>query len=225
MKLVFASPSYGAIEPVVVIGQRLAIMHAYKHAGVEWVGDCSPNDVKLSTVDQARNRIAKEAVEYGADAVFWCDSDIVLPQSAITELAMPGKDFITGIYCMRRPPYYPVVTRHDPDVPGFPDGGMNWLISWPPNSLMAIDACGFGCVLTSTKMLEAMGSPQFAFTSFSEDFAFCRKAAKAGFQLYVNTAVLCQHVGDRELVSVDTFKNAWKDGMVGPQPSLLDSVA
>jgi glycosyltransferase involved in cell wall biosynthesis len=218
-RVIWACPSYGSMEPVVAIGQRLAIMHASKNTDVVWSGDCSPNDVKLSTIDTARNRIVKEAINTDADYVFWCDSDIVLPPDALTNLLLAKKDFITGIYCQRRHPYYPVITHFDPDGDKTPAGNMNWFVEWPENTVAPVDGCGFGVVLTSTKMLRKMSPNWFSFTHFSEDFTFCRNAANAGIQLYVHTGVLCQHMGDREAISVDTFKQSWKGGLLGPEAS------
>jgi hypothetical protein len=108
LKLIFASPSDGSpIAEEVVIGQRLAIMHAQKHAGVDWVAECSPQGVKQSTIDAIRNRVVKEALQHPADAIFWCDSDIVLPPHAVTALVLARRvqpkatDFVCGIYHQR----------------------------------------------------------------------------------------------------------------------------
>ena len=224
-RVIWGCPTYGPLEPDVVIGHRLAIMHACRHTDVVWAGDCSPGGVKLSTVDTARNRIVKEAINTDADYVFWCDSDIVLPPFAVTNLLMAKKDFITGIYCQKIAPYYPVLAHYDPDGMRTPAGNMNWFIEWPENTIAPVDACGFGVVLTSTKMLRAMEPNWFAFTHFSEDFTFCRRAAEAGFQLYVETSVLCHHMGEREAVSVETFKRNWKGGFLGPEVHPPDTSA
>lgn len=209
MKLLFASPSDGSpLAEAVVIGQRLAIMHAQKYAGVEWVGDCSPTGVRQTTIDTVRNRIVKEALQSQADAIFWCDSDIVLPPHAITALVSAKHDFVCGIYHQRGAPYYPVVARYD-DTAG---GQMKWFVSWPENVVAPIDACGFGVVLTSIAMLKQMAAPWFEFTHFSEDFSFCRKATAAGIQLYVHTACLCGHMGPRQVIDVETFRTTWQQG-------------
>jgi hypothetical protein len=210
VNLIFACPSYGPLEPDVVIGQRLAIMHAAKHGGVTWVGDCSPNDVKLSTIDAARNRIVTEALQSDAHAIFWCDSDVVLPPHAITALVGATHEFVTGIYHQRAAPFYPVIARFDPDPA--PHGQMRWIVGWPENVVAPIDGCGFGVALTGLALLRRMTAPWFAFTHFSEDFTFCQRAAAAGGQLYVHTGVLCGHIGPRATITVETFRAAWQDG-------------
>lgn len=220
MKLIFASPSHGLIHPKVSIGQRLAMVHAVQRAGVQWMGDVSLHDVKQSTIDTARNRMVERVLETDADAIMWCDSDIVLPQDAISKLVIEEKDFITGIYCQRFSPYYPVVTHYDPDgCQG--KGNMNWFVEFPDDVCAPAGGCGFGCVLTSTKMLRAMPRPWFSFGDFSEDFTFCRAAAMAGFQLYVQTGVHCGHIGEPEEVTLNLFRETWRHqhGSVMPRVS------
>jgi hypothetical protein len=198
MKLLWASPTYGPIDPIAARHQRAAIMHSAKN-GVEWIGDLSPDRFKF---DAARNVVVNGAIDpkTEADAVFWVDSDVVLPTDGITRLAAEHKDFITGIYCQRYKPHYPLIANFDPTKETF-----SWFMGWPENAIAPIDGCGFGCVLTSVKMLRAMASPHFAFTKYSEDFDFCLKASAAGYQLFVHTGVLCGHLADPPTITAQTF--------------------
>lgn len=204
MKVLFASPTYGPVDPGALRYQRAAIMHAAAH-GVEWAGDVSPDRMKF---DAARNTVVVAALESEADAVFWCDSDVVLPVDAITRLVAEQKDFITGMYFQRYPPHFPLVAHFDDRRQTF-----NWLIEWPEQCVAPIDGCGFGCVVTSTALLRALRGeepggrlkPWFTFEKFSEDFDFCLKAARAGFQLYVHTGVQCGHLADPRPVTVTDF--------------------
>src|SRR6185503_19577545 len=145
MKLIFSSITYGPIEPAAVVSQRAAIMHAAAH-GVKWVGDASP-DKQTFTV--ARGQVAAAACASDAEAVFWCDSDITLPVDAISRLASTKLDFVTGIYFQK-------VGEHWPLIANFAEDHYNWMVCWPENVIAPIDGCGFGCVLTSTKMLREM---------------------------------------------------------------------
>ncbi len=199
MQLIFASPTYGPTEPKANISQRIAIMHAARN-GHQWHGDASPN---RQGWEAARNNIVNTVVN-SADipdesAIFWCDSDVVLPYDAITLLADQKKDFITGIYFQRAKPFYPLINT-------FNGTSFHWVMNWPENVVAPIDGCGFGCVLTSVGMLRRMEAPWFKYEKFSEDFDFCLKATKAGYQLYVNTGVICEHLRDPEGAGFDDFK-------------------
>jgi len=54
VKLVWASPTYGPVEPEAQRSQRAAIMAAANN-GIQWVGDASPDKEKF---DVARNHAA-----------------------------------------------------------------------------------------------------------------------------------------------------------------------
>ena len=224
-KLLFACPTYGPIDPEAAASQRAAIMHAAACADVQWVGDLAPDRMKF---DAARNVIVKAALETDADGVFWCDSDVILhPVDArgqatgaadvVTRLVRQQKDFVTGVLCQRQAPYYPLIARFNRERATF-----DWIVGMPKDVLAPVDGCGFGCVITSTRLLRALSDPWFAFEKFSEDFDFCLKAAAAGFQLYADTGVLCTHLGDRRLIRLEdfeTFRDAGglTNGPVRPQ--------
>jgi hypothetical protein len=203
VKLVWGCPTYGPLDPQAVISQRIALMHAAAN-GVIWIGDASPDRMPFAA---ARNAVVTEALKSDAEAVFWCDSDVVLPRDAVTTLVRAQRDFITGIYFQRRPPHYPLIAHFSEDRETF-----NWFTDWPENVIAPIDGCGFGCVLTSLRLLRAMGEgPWFHYEKFSEDFDFCLAARKAGFQLCVHTGVLCGHLADPVPVTKTTFDAGWAE--------------
>ena len=113
MKLIFASPTYGPVDPEALRYQRAAIMHAANN-GCEWMGDASPDREGYAA---ARNNVVQSIIhneEYPSDAkIVWLDSDIVLPVDAITRLARSEHDFITGIYYQRHEPFWPLVACYN----------------------------------------------------------------------------------------------------------------
>ena len=203
MKLALVVPTYGPVDPAAAKHLRVAVMHAAQHAEVQWVGDASPDRVGFAA---ARNMGAQAALATDADAVMWVDSDIILPADGISRLVHAGRDFITGIYCQRAKPHWPLIAHFDDRRRVF-----NWWTHWPPNVIAPIDGCGFGCVLTSRTLLQAIPQPWFTFEEFSEDFDFCLKAAHAGHQLYVDTGVVCEHLADPQGVRLADFEGI-RDG-------------
>lgn len=204
MKLVFASPTYGPVDPQAVRSQRSAIMHAAQN-GVEWLGDASPDRVGW---EGARTAVVDSVLRdaESAEAIFWCDSDVILPPHAITSLVQAGTAFITGLYFQRKPPYTPQIYLFDERGGADGRGSFRGLIQWPEHVVAPVDGCGFGCVLTTTAMLQAIPAPRFAWGRFGEDFDFCLKARQAGFQLFVHTGVVCGHLADPVPVTVDDFR-------------------
>lgn len=209
MKLLLACPTYGPVDPLAARSLRAAVMTAAKH-GVEWAGDVSPDRMKF---DAARNAVVEAALAptITADGVFWADSDVVLPTTAIIQLVTRGLDFVTGIYFQRAGNHFPLIATFNEKLQSF-----QWLVRWPENIVAPIDGCGFGCCYTSTAMLRAMGdSDHFTYKRFSEDFDFCRKATEAGFQLHVDTSVICGHLQDPLPVTYETYKAAHPDYFAG----------
>jgi hypothetical protein len=195
------------VDAVAMISQRRALIHAAR-CGVEWIGDISLDDVKPTSLDKARNGMVERALmgdEAGVvDGVFWCDADVVLPFDAIAQLVSHQKDFVTGMYYQRYPPHFPIVGYFDAA-----EQGARWLTHWTPEAVLPVDLCGFGCVWTSMALLRALERPWFAFGELSEDLTFCRQARRRGFQLYVDTRVQCEHLGYRQQVTEEMFRDTW----------------
>jgi hypothetical protein len=178
-------------------------MHAASN-GIRWVGDASPD--RESFVG-ARNSVVQSVIEtQDVDGIFWCDSDIILPAHAITSMVITGREFITGIYCQRNPPHYPVVGTFDKRLKKF-----RWLVEWPDNSVVPIDGCGFGCVYTSMEIFRSVPSPWFEWKDFGEDLTMCLKAMEAQFQLYVHTGVQCGHIGEPVAVTYADYQRVRND--------------
>jgi hypothetical protein len=205
VKLVFAMPTYGPVDSQSGASARTAIMHAAKF-GNQWIGDVSPDRLPYAV---SRNKVVEAIVNddnFAEASIFWCDSDIVLPPDAISRLADSGKDFISGIYFQRGGDHRPLIANYNERSKSF-----QWLAKWPPNVIAPIEGCGFGCVLTSVKMLRDMKAPWFEYKEFSEDFTFCLNAKKAGYQLYVDTGVLCGHLMDAEPATIETYYKKWPE--------------
>ncbi len=146
-------------------------------------------------VDQGRNMIASYAIQNNYDYVLCIDSDIEVPQDALEKMLAHDKDYVCGMYRMRRPEQHIEVY----------DIGYRLL---PPTLLKEVDGLleiggsGFGCVLVKTSLFAAVGYPQFFYHQayeyhniFSEDNDFCKKARDLGYKLYCDTSIRCRHKG------------------------------
>jgi hypothetical protein len=200
MNLIMVSPTYGPVDPSAARALRIAVMNAAGN-GHRWVSDVSTNRQSWTV---ARNTAVKETLkEHGDDPeayMVWMDSDVIPPPYAITNLLAYGKDFVTGIYFQRTGKHWPVLANYKKDTDSF-----QWMAKWPKNIIAPIDGCGFGCCVTSIKMLKDIEPLWFEYKRFSEDFDFCLKAKKAGYQLYVDTGILCGHLKEPEPATIDDF--------------------
>lgn len=150
-------------------------------------------------IAQIRNLIAHYSVTNNYDYVLWVDSDIVLPAHTLIKMLSSGKDIVSGAYIQRIP------GEKNLELYDFGSEGTKRLTMQKLNAslFLKIAGCGFGCVLTSTKVLKAIKYPQFEYhnaidhnNTLSEDVDFCLKARAAGYEIYVDTTIRCNHIGN-----------------------------
>ena len=148
-------------------------------------------------IDQIRNLIADWAKNY--DYLFSVDSDIVFPRDALTRLIAADKDIISGLYIQRKPGQHILELYQDN-----PAGGVDNIPYWAikGRGVIPIAGCGFGCVLIKSAVIRGMEYPHFYYQSaishantISEDIYFCSKARKAGYTMWADTGLHCEHIG------------------------------
>ena len=162
----------------------------------------------------ARNLIAQNAVKAGFDQVLWLDADMTFPSDTLTRLDedMQGRDLVTGLYFTRKEPIVPTLhkeihwsIRED----GWVDGGATLYRDYPKDQLFEIAGCGFGCVMTSARLLKRMiekfGSPFYPLMGMGEDSTFCFRATQDGFKLYCDSRIKCGHIGQKEYTEESWF--------------------
>ena len=77
---------------------------------------------------------------------------------------------------------------------------MYW--DYPRNELFEIACSGFGCCLTSARLLKAMlekyGTPFYPLMGMGEDTTFCFRATENGYKLYCDSRIKAGHIGQKE---------------------------
>ena len=148
-------------------------------------------------IDQIRNLIAHWCTAF--DYLLSVDSDIVLPKDALHKIFFHDVDIVSVVYIQRKPGYEILEIYRKNTNGGFSNTQMGDI---QPPGLHEIDACGFGCVLVKTEIINKIGYPQFVYKSaidhantFSEDLYFCQKAKEHGAKIYVDSSIVCNHIG------------------------------
>jgi hypothetical protein len=155
-----------------------------------------------------RADLAAEAVNLGADAILWLDSDMVFPVDALEKLIEHGKDIVACNYSTRREPL---------SMTAFLEGNETLWIEDDSTGLAEVVSCGMGVMLTSAKVFTSMTDPWFDVKYNEdtkdwqgEDIYFCAKARKVGFDIYVDQDL------SKEIGHLGTFEfrhghaNAWR---------------
>lgn len=171
----------------------------YMHKGDNPTVYFKPN----SLVYDSRNLLSLYAIENGFDNVLWLDSDMLFPPNTLTKLEAYGMDMVTGLYVKRHEPVEPVLYEKIEEPERGRDGKLIANISayhdYPCDSFFPVAGCGFGCVLTSTKLLKHVWDEYGpAFTPYpwaSEDISFCHRVNQLGYQIYCDSSVSCGHIG------------------------------
>ena len=160
-------------------------------------------------IDQIRNLIADWGRHY--DYLFCVDSDIILPNDTLVKLLEADKDIISGLYIQRKPGQHILeLYQHQTYVQkGLKRIGIGFqnMTSVDSTDVFQVAACGFGCVLINSKVLNEIDYPHFEYKTaidhrdtFSEDIFFCNKASEHGFTIWAHPDVVCEHIGQTKFV-------------------------
>ena len=152
--------------------------------------------VRASCAD-ARNMLAREAIESGADRVLWIDSDMVFQDDLMLRLGEDldaGWDMVCGLYFKRELPVTPVIYKRVEMA-----NGVEPYRDYPKDSLFPVAGCGFGAVMMTTELLTRADThktgPFTPLPHLSEDLSFCKRAAAVGARMACDSRIKVGHVG------------------------------
>lgn len=161
-----------------------------------------------SLVYEARNKLAKKAIELETDYTMWLDSDMVFEPDTMIRLLEHNKPFISGAYFRRSPPYS-LVAFEEVDAEN-----RKWKDLALPSEVTKCGGVGFGCVLVKTEVLFNVAAKYGTWfepmNNFGEDLSFCYRARKCGYDLYIDPSITCGHIG--HITINESFYKAYNKG-------------
>lgn len=161
-------------------------------------------------VDWARNDLAKKAKEHVNEYtgeqfthLLWLDDDHVFNPDLACRLASYDLDMVSALYYGRTEPFYPVVYVKD-------EKGADEYKHFPlievPDSLIEVDAVGFGALLMRRDVFARVPEPWFTVDwRAGEDIAFCLKAKKHGIRIFCDGAYKLGHIAPPSIVTHETY--------------------
>lgn len=197
MKTLIAIPCMDTVP----VGFAQSLLHLKKGENVSVL--FKPN----SLVYDSRNQISLIAIEQGFDRVMWFDSDMMFTmdtmQMLAEDMAERSADMVTGLYFKRKgtttPVIYDRLDEPSKDEHGKLVSNIHDYNTYPKNTVFPVAGCGFGCVMTSTKLLKHVWDTFGpAFTPFpwaGEDISFCHRVNLLGYQILCDSRVSCGHIG------------------------------
>ena len=167
------------------------------------VDHCVVSFLMGSLIYDSRNQLAGYALEMEADFILWLDSDMIFAPDTLERMIKtldehPEIDILSGLYFRRAYPFTPVLFKKL-------DEGEDGNIVFEdyndyPDELFELEGVGFGCVLMRTdclfQMLDEDGVGRW-FTPLGgagEDCAFCIRARRAGYRIFVDPSVELGHM-------------------------------
>lgn len=170
------------------------------------IGQCGFAFSCSSLIYDARNQLAKQAVNEGYDRVLWLDSDMDFQPDLLKQLSADmdeGREFVTGLYFKRKAPVKPVIYKSlgfykDEGVEGVTPVAVPYE-DYPQDSIFTIAACGFGGCLVSVDLINRVGQkfglPFSPVMGFGEDLSFCTRVTELGVEMFCDSRVKMGHVG------------------------------
>lgn len=167
------------------------------------VGDCIVEFEIGTLVNFARDRLAGKAIGAGCDFILWLDSDMVFDEDLMirlmADIRQGDRDFVTGVYHYRKPPYKPVLWEKFKRTETHGTAEQEQYLQYPRDRLFEVEACGFGGCLMRTRMIEPVMTKYNALFSpmdrCGEDMSFCARATAMGFQFWADPSIQLGHRG------------------------------
>ncbi len=151
------------------------------------------------TVAENRNYTAVQAVRNGSDYLFFVDDDMVFEPDYVDKMIAHDKDIVGGVYASRmedspllvydinKPLEEPYDLRKD-----------------KVDKLTQVHAKGTALMLIKTRIFKKIPQPWFEFTYHKngmvkegEDWSFCKKARKYGFEVWADPNIKTGHLGEK----------------------------
>lgn len=156
-------------------------------------------------IAQARDELAREALDWGATHMLWLDSDMVFPKDTLFRLLRHNQYIVGANYSTRRSPPRPVAVLELGESKGT---DRRLYTTDEDTGLQEVEHMGFGVMLTHANVFHAQADrtePFFLDTHgtiagrgfVGEDVYFCLRARKLGFHVMVDHDLtkLVAHVG------------------------------
>jgi len=188
-RIFIAVPNGGTIVPEIAIN-----FMNWSHSSLFEMQVYMPKGI--FPLDAARNHCVEKFLQSNCDYLLWIDDDIVPPLNTIERFLAADKDIIGAVcFAMKYENdlgfTYPVTLRYNED---------RKYIAYYGKGVEEVDATGGACVMFRRKVYEAIEHP-YAFQYYRNgtlaltcDFDIFQKAQKAGFKIYIDFDIVCDHI-------------------------------
>jgi len=148
-------------------------------------------------IDYMREVIVLEALKMGCTHLFVMDCDMTYHPKTVTKLLAHNLP-IVGALCYRRyPPFDELIYKKRKNGEGYEP-----IFEYDDEELIKVDRTGAGCLMFQTHIFDNIPRPWFDLgagklkkgEARGEDFRFCDKARKAGYDIFVDPTIPAEHL-------------------------------
>lgn len=150
----------------------------------------------LSLVGMARERIVDACLEWGADYIFWSDDDMLFGTDILLRLYKHQVPAVAALAFTSRVPVMPVVYKFNKvysEEQKREITDIQPVLDYKQGELQQVDAFGSGVMLTHTDTFKQIGKPWFTSYGVGEDIHYCYRMKEAGIPVYVDAGARTIH--------------------------------
>lgn len=144
----------------------------------------------------ARERAVDFALDWGADYIFFYDSDMRFTPDVFLRLLAADKPVVGALAFTGRVPITPVIytfgDSYRQDAAGL-HADVHPIMDYKRDALIQVDAIGFGVVMIQAGVFRSIPKPWFNSPGVGEDILFCIRCKQFGIPVWVDTAAKTQH--------------------------------
>ncbi len=157
----------------------------------------TPNlDHSIKKITDGREIIRQYAIDKGYDYLWFVDTDVIQPSTALSKMLADRKDIVLGLYLSPR--NFNGVSKVLPVLQDFSNSegycrpmGLQEVLD---NKLIEVSCGGFGCTLVTREVLSDVKLRYYEKSMAGEDTAFSVDAREKGFRTFADTSVRCAHL-------------------------------
>ena len=168
-------------------------------------GDVAFSIIRSSLVYDARNIIAKEALEKDYDRLMMIDSDMVFDEDLFFRLSDDldtGLSYVAALFFYKQIPTRPVIYKgmlYD-DTNERPTVKLDTYLNYPREQVFEIAGSGMGAVMMTTDAIATLvqngeNMPFSPIPGLGEDVSFCLRMNKHGVKMHCDSRIKVDHIG------------------------------
>ena len=163
-------------------------------------------DIARAHVESARNAAVKHALDLRFTHILFLDDDHILPPDTFLRLWKLDAPVAAALAFKRVQPYDPVIGTFGIMQQG--QTGVFLKPEWIHTGARKVDAVGFAGVLIRLSVFETLTEKKldwFKWGELGEDFSFCLACKDAGIEIWCDTDLVLDHIGDNMVVNEETY--------------------